>query len=113
MTVIMQFKVANVHIAVNKEKLLVVVYTSKTHSIARKPQKIKITSNKREKTGKYAHRYFCPFKILWHFVSVRGDYKSIHDPFFVFQDNLPVTAEHIRPFVKTHHQSIEFESQPI
>ena len=38
-------KAANVHIAKNKCKILVVLYSSKTHSEAVRPQKIRITKN--------------------------------------------------------------------
>ena len=38
-------KAANVHIATNKNKLLFILYTSKTHNLGNRPQKIKITAN--------------------------------------------------------------------
>ena len=40
-------KAADVHMATNKDKLLLMLYTSKPHSVAAKPQKIKIVSIRR------------------------------------------------------------------
>ena len=42
-------KARDIHFAFNKEKLLIKLYSSKTHSTGMKPQNIKITSNKSEK----------------------------------------------------------------
>ena len=44
----------NVHLGSNKKKLLLVLYSSKT-------QKIKITANCIEKSGRYRKKHFCPF----------------------------------------------------
>ena len=64
----------NVHLATNKDKLLLILYTSKTHGVRHRPQKIKITSNKAETNAKKAtkllHRHFCPFKVLRTFIAL-------------------------------------------
>ena len=54
----------NVHLALNKDKLLLVLFSSKTHNKSSKPQKIKITANNIEKSGHYINRHFCPFKLF-------------------------------------------------
>ena len=41
----------NIHLAKNKEKILLLLYSSKTLYKGSKPQKIKIVSNKCEKSG--------------------------------------------------------------
>ena len=41
-------KAKDVHVACNKDKMLLVLYSSKTHDKSNRPQKIKITSNKNE-----------------------------------------------------------------
>ena len=51
----------NVHIAMNKDKIMLILYSSKTHSKESRPQKIKITVNHSERSGHYVHRNFCPF----------------------------------------------------
>ena len=57
-------KACNVHIANNKDKILIHLYTSKTHSMANRPQKIRITSNRDGKSSNYLHRNFCPFRLI-------------------------------------------------
>ena len=44
-------KARNVHMATNKDKLLLILYSSKTHGKGQRPQKIRITSNRTEKQG--------------------------------------------------------------
>ena len=56
-------KAKNIHAAQNKDKLLVVLYSSKTHSVGMRPQKIKITSNNKYKSEFYNNRNFCPFDL--------------------------------------------------
>ena len=46
-------KAKDVHVALNKEKILVILYSSKTPGKESIPQKVKITSNKIEKSGSY------------------------------------------------------------
>ena len=86
-------KACNVHLGVNKNKLLVVLYTSKTHGEADGPQKIKITSNVDEKSGAYRKRHFCPFKMLRAYIALHGDYTDINDRFFVFRDGTSVKPD--------------------
>ena len=58
----------DIHSALNKDKLLIVLYSSKTHSIGMRPQKISITSNFTEKSGFYLRRNFCPFDLVNHYI---------------------------------------------
>ena len=78
------FKAKHVHLATNKDKLLLVLYTSKTHDLRHRPQKIKITSNRMEKSGSYVHRHFCPFKVLRKYIALRGNYAEDNELFFIF-----------------------------
>ena len=57
-------KAKNVHLAKNKDKLLLILYSFKTHNKGNRPQKIKITSNRKEKSDSYMHRNFCPFLLM-------------------------------------------------
>ena len=57
-------KAKDVHMGLNKEKILIVLYSSKIHTLGSRPQKIKISSIKHEMTNKNAkltNRHFCPF----------------------------------------------------
>ena len=57
-------KARNVHIATNKDKLLLILYSSKTHDKSTRPQNITITANALEKSGGYRNRFFCPFALM-------------------------------------------------
>ena len=93
-------KARNVHMAINKDKLMIVLYSSKTHLVANRPQKVRITANACEKSGHYMHRHFCPFKVIRAYISSRGPYVSDEEQFFVFKDKSAVTAEIARKLLK-------------
>ena len=93
-------KAKNVHMATNKNKLLLVLYSSKTHSTANRPQRIRITANSTERSGKYLHRHFCPFTLLRKYISTRGPYDSDEEQFFIFKDKSPVTADMARTLLR-------------
>ena len=93
-------KAKNVHMATNKDKLMLVLYTSKTHGLRHRPQKIKITSNRSEKSGKDVHRYFCPFSVLRQFIDLRGNYTHDNEPFFIFRDGQLVKPYHANLVLK-------------
>ena len=56
----------NIHIGMNKEKIMVVLYMSKTHGKGSNPQKIKITSSS-DDTQLKKSRNFCPFRLMRNF----------------------------------------------
>ena len=89
-------KACNIHAAMNKDKLLIMLYSSKTHSVGMRPQSIKITSNNVEKADFYKNRNFCPFELVKRYIHMRGDYDSNQDQFFVFRDQSPVTPDQVR-----------------
>ena len=94
-------KAKDVHSALNKDKLLLVLHTSKTHSAGMRAQKIKITSNNVEKSGFYAKRNFCPFDLVNHYIRLRGEFLDPTEQFFIFKDRSPVTAGNARTILKT------------
>ena len=93
-------KAKNVHLATNKDKLLLILYSSKTHSTANRPQKIRIIANSSEKSGRYFHRHFCPFKVIGAYITIRGPYDSDKEQFFVFKDKTVVTPDMARTLLK-------------
>ena len=93
-------RAANMHIASNKQKMLILLYTSKTHSEAVKPQKIKITSLQHENQDRFTQRHFCPFKLLREYVNFRGNYITADEPFFVFSDHSAIKAGQARRLLK-------------
>ena len=87
-------KAKNVHSALNKERLLFVLFSSKTHGAESNPQKIKITSYNDQdvQLNKLKNRNFCPFEAVNNYIAIRGGYKSQNEPFFIFKDGTPVTT---------------------
>ena len=93
-------KAANVHMGLNKDKLLLVLYSLKTHGKGQRPQRIKIVSNRTEKSGHYLHSNFCPFKVINCYIQVRGNYECMSEPFFIFRDRSLVKAFQARNMLK-------------
>ena len=89
-------KAKDIHLAKNKDKVLIVLHSSKTHTKADRPQKIRITSNAREKSGSYIHRHFCPFHLLRLYIMARRPLEAKSEPFFIYNDGIPVTTEKAR-----------------
>ena len=94
-------KACNVNIANNKDKLLFVLYSSKTHGKESRPQKVKISG-----TEKYSKvkRFFCPFKLTRKYIAMRGNYIDTNEQFFIFRDRTPVTPLHLRTVL---HQTLK------
>ena len=74
----------NIHVGVNKNKILVILYTSKTHNSANKPQKIKVTAGD-PMICKKKSLNFCPFQLLRDYIAMRGQYSSDDKQFFHIQ----------------------------
>ena len=101
----------DVHIGVNKDKLLFLLRTSKTHWRDQKPQTVKINSSKLA-TFKNKHEpisVFCPFRILRQYLTARQTYRSHSEPFFVFGDRTPVPAPLVRNVLKDMLESAGFD----
>ena len=85
----------DIHIGSNKDKILIVLHTSKTHGLESRPQKIKIRAIPRD-TSMDINRFFCPFRLLRDYMALRGDYLTEQEPFFIFLDRSPVEPSHVR-----------------
>ena len=87
----------DVHIGRNKNKLMFILWSSKTHTEGDKPQIIKIDAlpgyNK-------THWDFCPFKMLTKYLQFRKPMKTDNEQFFVFKDRSPVKPKHVRMILK-------------
>ena len=86
-------KAVDVHIATNKNKMIFVLHTSKTHGRGDKPQIIKISAITFNKENARAH---CPFGLLRTYLSHCKTWKSGEEQFFVFSDRTPVSPYHVR-----------------
>ena len=91
----------NVHIAQNKKKMLFILYSSKTHGKESHAQRVKITGIENKQS-----KFFCPFSISRQYLTLRGNYKSDDDPFFVYSDNSPVKPDQIRRVLKNSLKAV-------
>ena len=87
-------KACNIHIGINKNKILVILYTSKTHSLAMYPQKIKIEQLSEE------GQLICPFQAIRSFLAIRGGYESDGENFFIFRDGTNVLPDQVRNILR-------------
>ena len=99
-------KAADVHIGKNKDKMLFILHSSKTHGPESRPQKIKIAANPdRPKIN----TFFCPFKAARHYLAMRGNYQTPQDPFFIFRDQQPVQPSHVRKVLKDSLKAVNLD----
>ena len=82
----------NVHVGENKDKILVILYTSKTHGKESKPQRVKVAAVHNSEKTIARHRHFCPFASIREYMQWRGDYKEDNEPFFVYRDGTGLKA---------------------
>ena len=92
---------SNVHVAKNKEKILILLYSSKTHAKESPPQKIKITGMVSAPGHKLIKKIFCPFPLIKRYINMRGDYYDRIEPFFVFCDGSHLNHVHVRLVICT------------
>ena len=88
-------KACDVHTSDNRDKVLIVLHSSKTHSRANKPKKIEITNDRKNKP-----HFFCPVQELNNYSQLRIPYVSCLDQFFVHQDGSPVTPAEVRNLLR-------------
>ena len=97
-------KAKDIHLAVDKKKLLLVLYSSKTHGKAETPQQIKIEANNYSIYNRYQKslkgRKYCPFIIINHYLKIRGGYREDDDSLFVFQDYQSLQPAQFRKVLK-------------
>ena len=88
----------NVHVAQNKPKIMVVLYTSITHGKESLLQKIKVMVSEKEKYICKTH--FCPFAVIREYMRIRGSYDTNDEQFFIFKHGLPVKPGHLRKILR-------------
>ena len=102
-------KACNIHVGGNKDKILVVLYSSKTHGKESLPQKVRISAAPYSK-NRHAQRFFCPFKSVIRYMSIRGVYLTETEQFFVYADRSPVMAFQVRTLLRTLLDNISLDS---
>ena len=94
-------KARDIHVATNKDKkMLICLYTSKTHGRESRPQKIKIEGNFHINRNSSKKLYYDPYDTVQKFLEMRGDYENLNDPLFVFRDGTPVKPRNFRKLLK-------------
>ena len=94
-------KAADVHIGENKDKVIFMLRTSKTHWMDSEPQLVKISGTVTAKTRKVTvSSRWCPFAVLDHYASLRPTCVSQTEPFFIFSDRQCIKPSHMRSVLK-------------
>ena len=104
-------QVRDVQLGDNKQKVMFILRTSKTHGKGAKPHLIKISSNKvsKQMVSSSPHKShhnstseriepfpFCPYNLLRQYFQVRPRYMERTEAFFIFRDQQPVSPSHFR-----------------
>ena len=105
-------KAANIHVGSNKNKILIILYSSKTHGKESKPQRVKISAiqNLSDQEIYKRKRFFCPFVILRQFANIRGDYQTDDEQFFVFADGSPIYTTQVRSILRKLLDNLNLQS---
>ena len=105
-------KARDVHVAMNKNKMMFVLRTSKTHWFDSKPQIVKISSVMDNKLMKKQHNKdlkqerWCPFKLLQCYVKLRRAARNEKEQFYVFYDYSPIKPQDVRVTLRNLLQNI-------
>ena len=89
-------KARDIHIGENKEKLLFILRSSKTHSGS--IQSVKISATKLK--NKEVIRNYCPNDLVKQYLKEWPKYKNNSEPFFIYRDSLPVSPAKINRILK-------------
>ena len=110
----------SVHVGQNKDKILIVLYSSKTHNIESEPQQVKIKSNKKDDNNKDVNNsknnysknsHFCPFVLMRQYINIREPIASESEQFFVFRNGSAVKPKHMRDTLNTALRRIGLNQQ--
>ena len=111
-------KVSDVHMSDNKNKVLFVLHTSKTHWKDNKPQLVKITSVPSKYNWSSKHQLkidsninFCPYQLVHRYICNRWTFRSPNEPFFIFKDHTPVKPTHVQNTLHFALTSLGFDAQ--
>ena len=105
-------KAKDMHIGRNKDKILLVLRSSKTHGKESRPQKVKIvpTCDSDYREQRY-HRHFCPFKLMRKYFHYRGNYPDLDKPFFVFRDGSLVIPDQVHTVLRKMLDKLNLDVQ--
>ena len=115
----------NVHQSKSSQKLLIVLYTSKTHGLDAPPQQIKIFGkgnieiNSQQETNRYMLKKnelgkFCPVEWTKRYIELRGPRlpgTSQNDPLFRLSDKTPINATLLRNLLRQTINELNLDGQ--
>ena len=84
-------KVQDIRMGQNKDKILFILRSSKTHGLYMTPQLVKIATENNNKD-----KCYCPFTALYEYIQLRPGYIDPSEQFFVFKDRTPVSSLHMQ-----------------
>ena len=92
-------KFLDVHSTPQRDKILFMLWTSKTHQRSKKPQVVKIMAvqGKNEMWPSDVYAY-CPCRLIMQYLKYRPN-NCRHGQLFVFRGGKPVKTEHFRPML--------------
>ena len=99
-------KACDVHMGMNKNKILFVLRLSKTHNKGDMLQMIKISSSAKvsssqEQRYPTSEKIYCSFGLLHNYLSSRRGFRNENENFFVYADRLPVSPMNFRKTMKS------------
>ena len=88
-------KVTDVRIIDNKQKILFILHSSKTHGQYTNPQLVKISNHlqnqqRQPRLDCRKRVSFCPYQLLCNYIAMHPRYLNKYEQFFVFGDRSPV-----------------------
>ena len=98
----------NVHVGINKRKLLFMLCSSKMHDKGDKPQIIKISST--APCGSVSPYPHCPYTIIQNYIDVRPVARGPQEQFFVFSDGRAVHPYQLRRVLKLLFDRLRIDS---
>ena len=101
----------DVHVGLNKDKLMFILRSSKTHTRGCKPQIIKITAALVTGKEEMDSNKICPFKIIRQYLAVHKSRRDNKEQFFVFYDRSPVFPHQFRKILSVAINKIGLNSK--
>ena len=112
-------KAKDVHIDQNKQKILLILYSSKTLGKESRLQKIKIEALDRHKhiqmsrvdgNIKQKRRHFCSFNLLHQYLTLRSPWEDEDEPLFILHHGVVLTPSLIRKNLKIGIKNIGLDA---
>ena len=114
-------KAKDIHSGTHKNKILLILHTSKTHSRADIPQHIIIKDQdilevKSGRTKTISNQIcqestFCPFLWTNRYLQARGGYINKKEQLLIFSDGSPVKAIHIRKLLRSTLNNLQLQGK--